>query len=79
MGAAEPDGRDVVEARTAHLFRRGRKSLLILVTESSTSAMCKELRLAVMRALLWRGRPEQYKEVAKLNVKRALKSTHVIA
>jgi hypothetical protein len=34
----------------AHLFRRGRKSLLILLTESSTSAMGKELRLVAIQA-----------------------------
>jgi hypothetical protein len=52
MGAPEPEERDVAEARIAHLFRSGRKSLLILATESSALVVCEKLRLAVIRG--WR-------------------------
>ena len=50
IGAAEPDGRDVAEVRIVHLLRSGRKSLLILLTESSTSAVCKDFLLTVIES-----------------------------
>ena len=48
IGTAELDGRDVAEARIAHLLRSGRKSLLILLIESSTSAVYKDFLLTVI-------------------------------
>lgn len=53
IGTAEPDGRDVAEARIAHLLRSGRKSLLILLTESSTSVVYKDFLLTVIELRVW--------------------------
>ena len=50
IGTVEPDGRDVAEARIAHLLRSGRKSLLILLTESSTSAVHEDFLLTVIES-----------------------------
>ena len=50
IGTAELDERDVAEAKIAHLLRSGRKSLLILLTESSTSAVYKDLLLTVIES-----------------------------